>query len=95
MVSLFEVPYTPAAVAAFIAREHEFSFLAVRPRDMAGEALVKLAVVCAASNDEEYKGSRCPPEEWERRWAVHGVERVWRDDVLPCRCERGSGVMFR
>ena len=29
VVSLFEVPFTPAAVAAFIEREHEFSFRAV------------------------------------------------------------------
>lgn len=28
---------------------------------------------------------RCPPEEWARRWGVHGISAVWRSDVLPCR----------
>ena len=42
-------------------------------------------VLCAKYTDEEYKARRCPPAEFESRWAVHGVTRVWRDDVLPCR----------
>lgn len=42
-------------------------------------------VLCGANTDKEYRARRCPPDEWERRWAVHGIERVWRDDVLPCR----------
>jgi hypothetical protein len=45
VVSLFEVPYTPDNVAAFIAREHEFRFLAVQPYDLSGqEATQRLAV---------------------------------------------------
>ena len=30
---------------------------------------------------------RCPPEEFKRRWAPWGIDRVWNDqeDVLPCR----------
>jgi hypothetical protein len=44
VVSLFEVPYTPASVAAFIAREHEFRLVAVRPHDMEGQPLQRLAV---------------------------------------------------
>ncbi|EFJ42039.1 hypothetical protein VOLCADRAFT_119537 [Volvox carteri f. nagariensis] len=34
VVSLFEVPYTPANVAAFISREHEFRFVAVQPLEL-------------------------------------------------------------
>lgn len=42
-------------------------------------------VVCGASTDEHYRSTRCPAEEWERRWGVHGISSVWCDDVLPCR----------
>jgi hypothetical protein len=42
-------------------------------------------VLCGANDDARYKATRCPPDEWARRWSKHGVERVWRDDVLPCR----------
>eukprot|EP00878_Enallax_costatus_P024037 GHUV01025625.1.p1 GENE.GHUV01025625.1~~GHUV01025625.1.p1 ORF type:complete len:231 (+),score=35.65 GHUV01025625.1:763-1455(+) len=49
VVSLFEVPYTPESVAAFIAREHEFRFLAVQPSDLAGKVPAeRLAVSVAA-----------------------------------------------
>ncbi|KAF8058915.1 hypothetical protein HT031_005483 [Scenedesmus sp. PABB004] len=85
VVSLFDVPFTPAAVAAFIEREHEFRFVAVAPLELDASPTRALAVLCAANTDEHYRATRCPPEEWARRWGVHGVERVWRDDVLPCR----------
>eukprot|EP00879_Flechtneria_rotunda_P033605 GHRR01037237.1.p2 GENE.GHRR01037237.1~~GHRR01037237.1.p2 ORF type:complete len:113 (+),score=17.23 GHRR01037237.1:165-503(+) len=42
-------------------------------------------VLCAANTDEHYKQKRCPPDEWARRWGVHGIDRVWCNDVLPCR----------
>lgn len=85
VVALFEVPFNPEAVSAFIAREHEFRFVAVRPLTLDGSQRDRMAVLCAANTDERYKSRRCPPPEWERRWARHGVDRVWRDDVLPCR----------
>ncbi|KAG2427811.1 hypothetical protein HXX76_012135 [Chlamydomonas incerta] len=86
VVSLFEVPATPASVAAFIGREHEFRFVGVEPTDLAGRPLGRKAVVCAANTDADYRAMRCPPPEWERRWGVHGIQAVWgRDDVLPCR----------
>lgn len=44
-----------------------------------------LQVLCASNTDDAYRARRCPPEEWARRWAVHGIDRVWRSDVLPCR----------
>jgi hypothetical protein len=49
VVSLFEVPYNPDNVAAFIGREHEFRFLAVQPYDLAGKAAadrLAVSVVC-------------------------------------------------
>jgi hypothetical protein len=42
-------------------------------------------VLCGANTDAHYRATRCPPEEWQRRWGVHGIDRVWSDDVLPCR----------
>lgn len=45
VVSLFEVPSTPASVAAFLEREHEFRFLAVQPYDLSGKvAAPRMAV---------------------------------------------------
>mmetsp|Transcript_19560 Transcript_19560/g.59172 ORF Transcript_19560/g.59172 Transcript_19560/m.59172 type:complete len:258 (+) Transcript_19560:232-1005(+) len=44
-----------------------------------------LAIICGRWTDEEYKARRCPPDEFKRRFLDHGVDRVWRDDVLPCR----------
>lgn len=85
VVSLFEVPASPASVAAFIAREHEFRFVAVQPTNLDGTPAGRTAVICARNSDTEYKARRCPPDEWARRWGVHGLDRVWRDDVLPCR----------
>ena len=98
---------------AFIEREHEFRFLAVRPQPMhaagsgagggasrssgsgsggssssddQGQEQERLAVVCSRWSDAEYRAHpRCPPSEWERRYAAHGVTRIWTDDVLPCR----------
>ncbi|GFR46377.1 hypothetical protein Agub_g7959 [Astrephomene gubernaculifera] len=85
VVSLFEVPATPASVAAFIAREHEFRFVAVEPTDMEGRPVGRKAVICARNTDADYRRLRCPPDEWARRWSPYGITRVWRDDVLPCR----------
>ncbi|KAF5841124.1 hypothetical protein DUNSADRAFT_14299 [Dunaliella salina] len=43
-------------------------------------------VICAAWDDEHYKATRCPPEEWHNRWSVHGVQQVWGvPGILPCR----------
>lgn len=48
VVSLFEVPFSADSVAAFIAREHEFRFLAVQPYDLAGQAPTAQLAVSAA-----------------------------------------------
>lgn len=42
-------------------------------------------VLCGGNTDEHYKVTRCPPDEWQRRWSVHGINSVWSNDVLPCR----------
>jgi hypothetical protein len=50
VVSLFEVPFSADSVAAFIAREHEFRFLAVQPYDLAGQVPTERLAVSAAGN---------------------------------------------
>lgn len=109
VVAVFDVPNTPEMNAAFLDREHEFRFLAVRPTmipDATEEASSPtvssgcassvhhaadhtesepLAVICGRWTDAEYKKRRCPPPEFKRRFTDHGVDQVWRDDVLPCR----------
>lgn len=67
-------------------REHEFRFRAVAPLPMDGSPPTRLAVMCTAFSDSEYRARRCPPEEWARRWGVHGVQEVWgMRAILPCR----------
>ena len=73
---------------AFIAREHEFRFLQVHPDNLDGTPARRSAVVCGRWRDEPYRQRRCSTdEEWHQRYGKHGVDRVWRDDVLPCRCD--------
>eukprot|EP00887_Chlorella_sp_A99_P003921 scaffold11.g3921.t1 len=127
VVTLFEVEATPQAIAAFVDREHEFRFCAVRaaPLDGAGaggatsggtsgdvsggasgsaaassgasgsasgdgagtaaSGAFPWAVVCTRNDDERYRATRCPPELWEEMYGVHGIDRLWRDDIKPCR----------
>ncbi|KAF5841123.1 hypothetical protein DUNSADRAFT_14299 [Dunaliella salina] len=86
VVSLFEVACTPESVQLFIAREHEFKFVSVDVQTLEGQATGRRAVICAAWDDEHYKATRCPPEEWHNRWSVHGVQQVWGvPGILPCR----------
>uniref|UniRef100_A0A7S3VP99 Uncharacterized protein n=1 Tax=Dunaliella tertiolecta TaxID=3047 RepID=A0A7S3VP99_DUNTE len=86
VVSLFEVACTPESVQLFIEREHEFKFVSVDVQTLEGQPTGRRAVICAAWNDEDYKATRCPPDEWQSRWSVHGVQQVWGvPDILPCR----------
>ena len=106
-VTLFDVPLTPEVAAAWVDREHEFAFLAVEAVEeeggggedpalagASGAALTTTpAVMCAAWNDAEYRATRCPPGEWDRRYrgaypdgTPYDLTAVWDDpDVLPCR----------
>eukprot|EP00884_Botryococcus_braunii_P007814 jgi/Botrbrau1/17033/Bobra.49_2s0089.1 len=87
VVCLFEVKATPASIQAFIEREHEFRLLAVEPLHLDGSPTGRLAVLCGKWDDDSYRKRRCPPEEWSKRYSgpSYRIDRVWRDDVLPCR----------
>ena len=46
IVAMFETPYTKEAVAAWLEREHEYRFLAVRAESLEGTPSPRLAVCC-------------------------------------------------
>jgi hypothetical protein len=94
VVTAFEAPYTPASVAAFVAREHEFKLVAVHLDDGGGGGGGgSVAVACERWSDGEYIRRRFGGDRaaFERRWGVvwrdgHGNGTVWHDEsVLPCR----------
>lgn len=91
VVTLFEIDAgNPDVIRAFIQREHEFRFCAVVTHQVnrsngSPAKEDRPAVICARNTDENYRQTRCPPEEWERRYGKHGLTSIWRDDVLPCR----------
>eukprot|EP00897_Mesotaenium_endlicherianum_P009181 jgi/Mesen1/8291/ME000045S07743 len=45
------------------------------------------AVICARYSDEEYRQVRLKgdKEEYHRQYGRWGIEKIWTDDVLPCR----------
>jgi hypothetical protein len=59
VVSLFEVPFNAESVAAFIAREHEFRFLAVQPYDLAGQVPTERLAVSADSKNNSTALIKC------------------------------------
>ncbi|KAF8035137.1 hypothetical protein BT93_C1238 [Corymbia citriodora subsp. variegata] len=57
MVTVFEIK--KSKIPAFIRRELEFRFLAVRPQTFDGKPFESLAVLCARYSDEEFFQIRC------------------------------------
>lgn len=55
--------------------------LRLDPRAINGEALL-----CTAYTDEEYRTIRLRGSEaaWQHQFGRWGLDRVWRDDLLPC-----------
>lgn len=85
VVTVFEIK--EEEVPAFIERENEFRFLAVVPEGLDGVPFLNPAVVCARYNDEEYFQVRCKgsKEIYNQRYGRYNIEKIWRDDILPCR----------
>lgn len=85
VVTVFEISL--ADVPAFIAREHEFRFLAVTAEDKDGQPFPQQAVICSRYSDEEYRRIRCQgsKEEYYKHYGKHNIEQIWRDDIFPCR----------
>eukprot|EP00252_Welwitschia_mirabilis_P016630 TRINITY_DN3676_c0_g1_i1.p1 TRINITY_DN3676_c0_g1~~TRINITY_DN3676_c0_g1_i1.p1 ORF type:complete len:214 (+),score=24.13 TRINITY_DN3676_c0_g1_i1:164-805(+) len=74
-------------VPDFIEREHEFRFVVSVPEDLSGDSFPDPAIVCCRYSDEEYFQNRCRgnKELFHHRYGRFNIEKIWRDDVLPCR----------
>ncbi|PWA81362.1 butirosin biosynthesis, BtrG-like protein [Artemisia annua] len=85
IVTVFEIK--KSEIPSYIEREHEFRFLAVQPKTLEGNQYASPAVLCARYSDEEYFQNRCKGRQdiYHERYGRFGVDKIWRDDVLPCR----------
>ncbi|KAI4311137.1 hypothetical protein MLD38_036057 [Melastoma candidum] len=85
LVAVFEIG--KAEVPAFIQRELEFRFLAVIPKTLTGDPFENPAVLCAQYSDEEFFNVRCKgsKETYFQYYGRYNIDKIWRDDVLPCR----------
>ncbi|XP_054806934.1 uncharacterized protein LOC129309389 [Prosopis cineraria] len=85
VVTVFEI--TKSEIPAFMRRELEFRFLAVLPETLDGTSFDNPAVLCARYSDEEFFNIRCKgsKEIYFQQYGRWNIDRIWRDDVLPCR----------
>ncbi|XP_078445127.1 uncharacterized protein LOC144714282 [Wolffia australiana] len=85
IVTVFEIH--KSEIPLFIEREHEFRFLAVLPEELDGTSFCSPAVICSRYSDEEYFRLRCrgSKEVYYQRYGRYNIDKIWRDDILPCR----------
>lgn len=85
IVTVFEIQ--KSEIPSFIEREHEFRFLTVLPETLDGEQYSNPAVLCARFSDEEYLQIRCKgsKEIYFQRYGRYNIDKIWCDDILPCR----------
>ncbi|CAN8231900.1 unnamed protein product [Cochlearia groenlandica] len=85
VVTVFEIKREE--IPAFIQRELEFRFLAVVPETMEGKPYTDSAVLCGRYSDEEFFQIRCKgnKEVYFKHYGRFNIEKIWRDDILPCR----------
>ncbi|ESW10943.1 hypothetical protein PHAVU_009G251800 [Phaseolus vulgaris] len=85
VVTVFEI--RKSEIPDFIKREVEFRFLAVLPETLDGNAFDFPAVLCARYSDEEFFNIRCKgnKEIYFQQYGRWNIDKIWRDDVLPCR----------
>ncbi|KAK4433894.1 hypothetical protein Salat_0552100 [Sesamum alatum] len=85
VVTTFEI--RRSEIPSFIEREHEFRFLAVIPETFNGLLYTTPSVLCARYSDEEYFLNRCKgsKEIFFQRYGRYGIDKIWVDDILPCR----------
>ncbi|OWM71196.1 hypothetical protein CDL15_Pgr011323 [Punica granatum] len=59
----------------------------VLPHTLDGKPCDNLVVLCARYSDEEFFRVRCKgsKEIYFQHYGRYGIEKIWRDDVLPCR----------
>ncbi|PIN08801.1 hypothetical protein CDL12_18620 [Handroanthus impetiginosus] len=85
VVTTFEIQRSE--IPSYIEREHEFRFLAVTPETFNGLLYTTPSVLCARYSDEEYFQNRCKGSEeiFFQRYGRYGIQKIWMDDILPCR----------
>lgn len=85
IVTVFEI--RRSEVPSFIERENEFRFLAVVPESLEGTPFAAPAVICARYSDDEFFRIRCKgsTEIFFQRYGRYNINKIWRDDILPCR----------
>lgn len=85
VVTVFEI--RKSEIPDFIKREVEFRFLAVLPETLDGKSFDFPAVLCARYSDEEFFNIRCKgnKEIFFQQYGRWNIDKIWRDDVLPCR----------
>uniref|UniRef100_A0A7N0URP9 Uncharacterized protein n=1 Tax=Kalanchoe fedtschenkoi TaxID=63787 RepID=A0A7N0URP9_KALFE len=85
IVTVFEIQISE--IPSFIQRELEFRFLAVFLETLEGKPYEHPAVICARYSDEEFFRIRCKgsKEIFNQHYGRYNIEKIWQDDVLPCR----------
>ncbi|CAO2832180.1 unnamed protein product [Amaranthus hypochondriacus] len=85
IVTVFEIQ--KSEVPSFMERELEFRFLAVLPETLEGKPSKNPAVLCTRYSDEEFFNERCKgsKEVYHQHYGRYNIDKIWRDDVLPCR----------
>ncbi|XP_010449862.1 PREDICTED: uncharacterized protein LOC104732032 [Camelina sativa] len=85
VVTVFEIK--TSEIPAFIRRELEFRFLAVVPETLEGKPYTNSAVLCGRYSDEEFLQIRCKGDKeiYFQHYGRFNIEKIWRDDILPCR----------
>jgi hypothetical protein len=81
VVSLFDINVSD--IPAFISREEEYRFFAVKPEELSGTKVENPHVICACSTDEEFI-KNYGEEKFKQRYLKYGIEKVWDDDLIPC-----------
>ncbi|XP_057429837.1 uncharacterized protein LOC130722957 [Lotus japonicus] len=85
VVTVFEIG--KSEIPDYIKREVEFRFLAVVPETLDGKPFEFPAVLCARYSDEEFFKIRCKGDKeiYFQQYGRWNIDKIWRDDVLPCR----------
>jgi len=84
-ISVFDIPIEE--VPLFYAREEPFRFEEVNYENLDGTPASDTIMICAHWNDIDYKRVKChnSEEEFHKKYGQYGIDKVWCDDVFPCR----------
>ncbi|KAH7300482.1 hypothetical protein KP509_24G064500 [Ceratopteris richardii] len=77
----------PCSEESILITVFEIGISEVFPEDLGKSTVSHPAVVCARYSDEEYLEHRCKgsKDEFYKNYGRYGIDKIWRDDILPCR----------